>query len=429
MVVSQNEKSNTIRIFLDMDGTLAEYRDCVALTQFGIKNYYGSLKAEENLIEGIRLLLKKYPDTEIHILSACPYPSENEKPEHSAKAQKHKWLDENFPEIPFENRHLIYVGESKREAIPGGVRKTDVLIDDLSHNLKDYYNNGLGGTGIKISNGQNGRNHTWKGPVIAYDSSPEQIAKNLEKIIFDQELVREFCTEIQLRNDTLGQTIFIKNDDLPDVVKKLFPHKYTDVDDFRKNFNPDDWSLVKEKVPNIRIDFNVSPSEYVYSLAAYKDKISELFLLASKTLNDLRKNLVQLETEIKFYQYDNRILNLKKQELEHLKKEYNSWHDTIKDSATWYEEKKVSLFQAKQFANRLINEFFYKYQTASKTINFPQISFQKGKKELLEVAQKSSQALEGLFNTDLDKISNLNFEIENNQPDKRQNIGDDFFEI
>ena len=53
-----------------------------------------------------------------------------------------------------------FCGTSKREAVPGGIRPTDILIDDYNANLRDWETQAVS---IKFLNGVNNRHGSWKG--------------------------------------------------------------------------------------------------------------------------------------------------------------------------------------------------------------------------------------------------------------------------
>ena len=73
------------RLFIDMDGTLAEFRPLAMLEDLLEKGYFLNLKPMENVIEAVRQLVRE-PEIEVYTLSAVlrdnPY----------ALAEKKQWL-------------------------------------------------------------------------------------------------------------------------------------------------------------------------------------------------------------------------------------------------------------------------------------------------------------------------------------------------
>ena len=86
------------RLFIDMDGTLAEYRTFESMEQYFQNGYFSSLKPLQHVVDAIKEFHKNNPNVEIYILSACPADS-------NAPAEKDEWLDKYLPEVKKENRN------------------------------------------------------------------------------------------------------------------------------------------------------------------------------------------------------------------------------------------------------------------------------------------------------------------------------------
>ena len=142
------------RIFFDMDGVLAEYRQ-VPEEEYKRRGYFADLAPQPEALQALADLAED-PRYEVHTLSAVyadnPY----------AVGEKREWLRRNLPEEALRNLKSIFCfcGESKADAVPGGIRPTDILVDDYNGNLRDWAEQGVA---IKMLNGINDKNGSWQG--------------------------------------------------------------------------------------------------------------------------------------------------------------------------------------------------------------------------------------------------------------------------
>lgn len=83
------------RLFVDMDGTLAEFKPVDTLETLYEKDYFLNLKPNENVLGAIKQLIAQN-DIDVYILSA--YLSDS----HYALDEKNAWLDKYLPELPQE---------------------------------------------------------------------------------------------------------------------------------------------------------------------------------------------------------------------------------------------------------------------------------------------------------------------------------------
>lgn len=145
------------RIFLDLDGTLAEWKKTATVEELYEKGYFLNLKAHINLITAISEIISDEA-YEIFILSKFFSDSIY------AKNEKIRWVTKYLPEI--DRKHIILVpfdGE-KIKHIPGGVMSADILLDDYTPNLTEWKD--AGGIPIKCINGVNDTTGIWKGAKI-----------------------------------------------------------------------------------------------------------------------------------------------------------------------------------------------------------------------------------------------------------------------
>lgn len=185
------------RLFVDMDGTLAEWRnikisiehieDCYKQDYFMQKldevlytpHYFGTLKPHQEVIDAIKKIIEE-DEIEVYVLS-CVLP---DKYGQSPLKDKHNWLNRYIPEIDWEHRIFVPNGDDKKKYIPGGVKATDALLDDYTKNLKSF---STAAKAIKLSNEINSRNGTWLGNRISYKS--ENIVPAIKDIVINDKTV------------------------------------------------------------------------------------------------------------------------------------------------------------------------------------------------------------------------------------------------
>lgn len=167
------------RLFIDMDGTLAKFQTVDTLEKLYEKGYFYNLPPNENVVEAIRNIINNHPEKEVYILSAVLSDSKY------AKAEKDAWLNKYLPEIDAEHRIYPPCGDSKLAYVPGGIRTTDFLLDDYTHNLILWE---PPAKGIKLLNGINHTRGTWQGSMLRFDKKPEQLAADIVKVIEVQQI-------------------------------------------------------------------------------------------------------------------------------------------------------------------------------------------------------------------------------------------------
>lgn len=158
------------RIFIDMDGTLAEWRDIKSNSELYEKGYYESLKPNNFLLEEVKNLIKEGKD--IYILSSFLSDS------NYALKEKNLWLNKYLPELPIQKRIFVPYGDVKYKYLPSKITAFDYLVDDHTKNLLDWKD--AGGTGIKFLNGINHIKGVWQGLLLRED---ENISKNFNWIL------------------------------------------------------------------------------------------------------------------------------------------------------------------------------------------------------------------------------------------------------
>ena len=286
------------RLFLDMDGLLAEYRKFYRVEQYFQDGYYLSLKPNENIVRAVKKIILNEPDIDVYVLSAFPQGSNGDK-------EKDLWLDKHLPELKHEKRIFTYVGQSKRDFIEGDISENDYLFDDYTVNLVDFEKGG--GHGIKGLNGLNNRNKSWDGCKISYKKSPEEIYKSLVDIIIYGKRVVDEIDEVQLRNETSGFTIYISKDELSSIVEKYFSDDYEDINDFMKNFTNEDWTVVKKVGENYRLEETTSIMQFNFELNTLVETNTDTFqLLKNNFINEYLKEFNNAIFELRQLQFSNK---------------------------------------------------------------------------------------------------------------------------
>lgn len=169
-----------IRIFVDMDGTLARFHDeNLYLERMFEKGFFRDLKPFENAVSAIKELVKDNT-SEIFILSATVNSCSLE--------EKQEWLDRYLPEIDKEHRIFTSLNVPKSEAIGHRLTDKDILIDDYNKNLLEWQK--AGGTSVKAKNNINHKDlhgELWKGDLIDITDTAESIVERMTKIIVSRE--------------------------------------------------------------------------------------------------------------------------------------------------------------------------------------------------------------------------------------------------
>ena len=147
-----------IKVFLDLDGTLARFNVRNALERFDKEEgFFARLKAYKN-IEIVNELAK---NNNLFVISASP----NEQ----ADKDKLEWLSKYLPNIQQENVTLCRLGQNKAQIIQD---KYNITIDNNCYLLDDYTKNlveweSFGGKGIKrLTRVSDNSTKKWKGLTL-----------------------------------------------------------------------------------------------------------------------------------------------------------------------------------------------------------------------------------------------------------------------
>lgn len=189
------------RLFVDMDGTLAEFKTVDTLETLYEKDYFINLKPNENVLGAIKQLIADN-DIDVYILSAYLTDSRY------ALEEKNAWLDKYLPELPQEKRLFVPCGTDKSVAVPGLIRPDDYLLDDYTKNLSEWE---PPARGIKLINGINHTNGTWQGDKIQFTHAPEELSSMISDVMkgwthfYEDRIVMDSVTMHSTKNDNRGE--------------------------------------------------------------------------------------------------------------------------------------------------------------------------------------------------------------------------------
>ena len=189
------------RLFVDMDGTLAEFKTVDTLETLYEKDYFINLKPNENVLGAIKQLIADN-DIDVYILSAYLTDSRY------ALEEKNAWLDKYLPELPQEKRLFVPCGTDKSVAVPGLIRPDDYLLDDYTKNLSEWE---PPARGIKLINGINHTNGTWQGDKTQFTHAPEELSSMISDVMkgwthfYEDRIVTDSVTMHSTKNDNRGE--------------------------------------------------------------------------------------------------------------------------------------------------------------------------------------------------------------------------------
>lgn len=164
-----------IRVYWDLDGTLAKWRTAATTADLYKKNYFLSLDPEKELCD-LANKLSKENEVDSYILTSFLEDSEY------AKTEKLAWVKNHISELPNGNILCVPYGIRKSSFVEDiehkELSKTDVLIDDHSPNLIAWEQ--AGGTAIKWCNGINdSRKSKFAGPRFKHVGQLSRLLKHM----------------------------------------------------------------------------------------------------------------------------------------------------------------------------------------------------------------------------------------------------------
>lgn len=181
----KNEKKiNKLRLFVDIDGTLARFEKVDTLERLYEKGYFENLEPQWGVIEAIKIIKETEPAIEVFSLSS------RFRDSIYALEEKNIWEDRYIPQIDRGHRLFPFCGENKVDALEtvGGFQKNDYLLDDYTLNLNDWP---IKENAILLLNGINHTHKSWQGNKIRFDKAPYLIASNILGIMKNKLLIQD----------------------------------------------------------------------------------------------------------------------------------------------------------------------------------------------------------------------------------------------
>lgn len=162
------------RLFVDMDGTLAVFKNVDHLEQLLEQGYFLNLEPQEQVVDAVKEIISSHPDIEVYIMSSVLSDSKY------AVEEKNAWLNKYLPEIPMDHRIFPPCGDNKLDYVPDGIRTSDCLLDDYTKNLVLWE---PPAKGIKLLNGINHTHGSWKGNKLSYDTNASDLALEISQLV------------------------------------------------------------------------------------------------------------------------------------------------------------------------------------------------------------------------------------------------------
>lgn len=160
-----------IRIFIDIDGTLAKWTPVAAFEELLRPGFYRGMAPNLQVVTAANLLANGHSD-EVEVFTLSAYIKEHGM----AVAEKDAWLDAYVPVIDKAHRIYCHCGEDKSLYVPDGIDATDILLDDYSTNLHAWRKKGRA---LKLLNGVNATKGTWTGALVSMFQPADTLAAEI----------------------------------------------------------------------------------------------------------------------------------------------------------------------------------------------------------------------------------------------------------
>lgn len=163
-----NEFTKNGRIFVDMDGVLAEFRKGVPEEMLYRKGYFATLQPISSACQMLNVLIRSMPEN-VYILTSYLEDSPYAKREKLMWAMKYTDID---PE------HIIFVPSSMSKSDYVMAKEVDLLIDDYGLNLACWQ-----GTPVKFVNPVNNTKRKKYNHTLDYRDNPIMNAFRIQMLL------------------------------------------------------------------------------------------------------------------------------------------------------------------------------------------------------------------------------------------------------
>lgn len=155
------------RFFIDIDGTLSEYIS-KEYPWWLEKEIFRDLPPQWEVINAVKKLIEN--GNEVYIITAY------HKHTPQVKEDKIYWLNKFLPKVKEDHMIFTFCGENKTSYVPGGIKPTDILLDDFNRNLENWRDEG--GLAIKLLNGLNSK-ESWNGLYATFETVDKILTLNI----------------------------------------------------------------------------------------------------------------------------------------------------------------------------------------------------------------------------------------------------------
>lgn len=169
--VKEDQNMTNKTVFIDYDGVIAYFLKEKSLEEVAQKGYTLTVPLVESFCTALEKLMEDegLSGYDFRLLSAVL----NE----DAKNDKITMLTRRFGEKFAKKAAFVQYGMSKAPFAEGG----NILLDDFSKNLHEWES--FGGVGIKVYNGINGNNGTWRGYSVHSTATNNVIYNTLKGVL------------------------------------------------------------------------------------------------------------------------------------------------------------------------------------------------------------------------------------------------------
>lgn len=282
-------KNSMKRLFVDMDGTLAEFKTIEKFETLYEEGYFRDLRPQQNVIDAIKEIITDKTEYEVYVISAVLEDSKY------ALKEKKAWLKEYLPELHEKNQIFTACGKDKREWV-SDLKDNDFLLDDYTKNLLSWSQQieGKKGSGIKLLNGKNDTHKTWEGARVSKYSEGSVLVKNLINIMEGKKIEQILKGEHRMDEKVFSELLV----DLAKKEEGVFKAHVTNINKYNEGDLVGEWLTFPTTTENVNrlfeyigltgenkgyfvSDYNVSNQNYLDEILGEYVDINDLNMIAT----------------------------------------------------------------------------------------------------------------------------------------------------